>query len=138
MDKKSAIIVWIYALILLAGGAAGFLIAGSPASLIASGTFALLFFIIGYFIQQGYRFAGLAAALGASFLLFFFAYRFYLSEWKPFPGGAMTVLTTLFLIYLIANKARLQGVCHMMGRCNGCHTAENHSRDSYNNRQDTK
>src|SRR6266498_1957148 len=90
-------VLWIYIVLLVAGGLVGFFKAGSKASLIASTSFAaaLIFSAIGVILQPH------AADIILAVLLVFFAMR--LSKSKKFmPNGLMLVLTiaTLALRHL--------------------------------------
>ncbi|HSH93668.1 MAG TPA: TMEM14 family protein [Roseimicrobium sp.] len=87
------VILWIYIVLLVAGGLVGFLKAGSKASLIASSAFAAILILcnLGIIFQQN------VADFVLVFLLVFFAVR--LSKSKKFmPNGMMVVLTLATLV----------------------------------------
>ena len=86
MNSKT--VLWVYIVLLVAGGLVGFLKAGSKASLIASASFAaaLILCAIGVIFQPH------VADIILAVLLVFFAMR--LSKTKKFmPNGLMLVLT---------------------------------------------
>ena len=86
MNSKT--VLWVYIILLVAGGLVGFLKAGSKASLIASASFAaaLILCAIGVIFQPH------VADIILAVLLVFFAMR--LSKTKKFmPNGLMLVLT---------------------------------------------
>ena len=85
-------VLWVYIVLLVAGGLFGFLKAGSKASLIASASFAaaLILCAIGVIFQPH------VADIILAVLLVFFAMR--LTKTKKFmPNGMMIVLTLLTL-----------------------------------------
>lgn len=85
-------VLWIYIILLVAGGLVGFFKAKSKASLIASCSFAavLVLCAIGVIFQR------YVADIVLAILLVFFAYR--LSKSKKFvPNGLMLVITLLAL-----------------------------------------
>jgi uncharacterized membrane protein (UPF0136 family) len=86
-------ILWIYIVLLFAGGLVGFLKAGSKMSLIMSASFAAILILC----QLNLIFRSNVADIVLVFLLVFFAFR--LSKSKKFmPNGLMTVLTFATLI----------------------------------------
>ena len=86
-------ILWIYIVLLVAGGLVGFLKAGSKASLIASASFAaILSLSASGMVSQKYM-----AEVVLGFLLVFFGMRAVKSK-KFMPNGLMTILTILTLI----------------------------------------
>jgi uncharacterized membrane protein (UPF0136 family) len=88
------ILVWIYIVLMLAGGLMGFLKAGSKASLIASGIFAA---ILAVFCLNAAVFPYVWIILLV--LLLFFGKRFLRSK-KFMPSGLMAFLTLALLIAL--------------------------------------
>ena len=87
-------VLWIYIVLLVAGGLVGFLKAGSKASLIASVSFAAILALC----AAGVVFQRNVADVVLAFLLVFFAIR--LSKSKKFmPNGMMVVLTVLALVF---------------------------------------
>lgn len=104
--KKNALVIAIYALLLLVGGLIGLLKANSYASLIASGSFSILLFGCSYFTYKGNAFA-LNFAMGVqALLLLFFCYRFSLS-YQIMPAGLMIAVTSLSLLYFFSKKGCL-------------------------------
>ncbi|MDX1952513.1 MAG: TMEM14 family protein [Verrucomicrobiota bacterium] len=84
-------ILWIYIVLLVAGGVVGFLKAGSKASLIASVSFgAILSLFALNILPYHYHLYVLI------FLLIFFGMRFAKSK-KMMPNGLMVILTILAL-----------------------------------------
>lgn len=136
--QKVSVIVWVYAALVLIGGIIGFFVAHSTPSLVASSLTTLLLLGMGYFIRKGACWAYTATLGILTFLLVFFGYRFYISHWKPFPGGAMVLLTAALLAYLIttAYRARLSGLCHMKDMYSCCHKDSHHNKDSYSSKPD--
>ncbi len=86
MNSKT--VLWVYIILLVAGGLVGFLKAGSKASLIASASFAaaLILCAIGVIFQPH------VADIILAVLLVFFAVRLTMSK-KFMPHGLMLVLT---------------------------------------------
>ena len=86
MNSKT--VLWVYIILLVAGGLVGFLKAGSKASLIASASFAaaLILCAIGVIFQPH------VADIILTVLLVFFAVRLTKSK-KFMPNGLMLVLT---------------------------------------------
>ena len=81
-------ILWVYIVLLVAGGLVGFLKAGSKASLIASASFAAALILCAIGVISPPRAADILLAV----LLVFFALR--LTKTKKFmPNGLMLVLT---------------------------------------------
>jgi len=97
--KNIALIIAIYAVIILIGGLFGYITANSIPSLIASSIFAGLLFISLWRILKGDHWA-IYLALGCATLLFiFFASRFYLT-WKFMPAGFMAITSFIVSSYL--------------------------------------
>ncbi len=85
-------VLWIYIVLLVAGGLVGFFKAGSKASLIASTSFAAVLILC----ATGIIFQRYVADIVLAVLMVFFAMR--LSKSKKFmPNGLMLVLTVLTL-----------------------------------------
>lgn len=109
--KKKAVVIWIYALIVLIGGLIGYLTANSLPSLLASSVAALVLFICGFFMQKEQSWAYYAASLLVGGLLAFFAYRFFLT-YKIMPAGVMVLLSGLVFGYLVkCRKCSGQKIC---------------------------
>jgi uncharacterized membrane protein (UPF0136 family) len=91
------IILLVYSILLEAGGAMGFIKAGSKASVIASTIFAVVIFLFIFNVLPiDYAWTVLA------FLVLFFGMRFAKGK-KFMPNGMMLILTviTLVLIYFV-------------------------------------
>ena len=86
-------LLWIYVVLLLAGGIMGFVKAGSKASLIASAAFAAPLSLCAAGIL---RVPYVAEAL-VGFLLVFFGMRFFKGR-KFMPAGMMAILSGLVLV----------------------------------------
>lgn len=103
--KTQAIVVFIYGLLLLAGGIMGHVKAQSLPSLIMGSTFAVLTIISAVGMLKNYPYAyGCAAAISA-ILTLFFGYRFALSL-KFMPAGLMAIISLLVLGYLVYSRKR--------------------------------
>jgi uncharacterized membrane protein (UPF0136 family) len=91
------IVVWVYIVLLVAGGLVGFLKAGSKASIVASSIFAA---VLALFALNVIPFSYVWIILLV--LVLFFAKRFW-SGRKFMPGGMMLILTivTLVLVFLL-------------------------------------
>ena len=88
------IVLLIYAILLEAGGAMGYIKAGSKASVIASTIFALIIFLFIFVFPINYVWTVLA------FLVVFFAKRLARSK-KFMPNGMMLVLTIITLVLVL-------------------------------------
>ncbi|MBI4661658.1 MAG: TMEM14 family protein [Verrucomicrobia bacterium] len=87
------IVLWVYIVLLLAGGLVGFLKAGSRISLISSGAFAALLIPIALGLLRPAYLADVLMAV----LLGFFCARFAKSK-KFMPAGLMSILTVVALL----------------------------------------
>jgi uncharacterized membrane protein (UPF0136 family) len=90
------VVLWIYIVLLVAGGLVGFLKAGSKASLIMSSVFAALLALAALGILPP-----VAALILVGFLAVFFGMRFAKGK-KFMPGGLMTILSVVTLVLLFA------------------------------------
>jgi uncharacterized membrane protein (UPF0136 family) len=86
-------VLWIYIVLLVAGGLVGFLKAGSKASLIMSSAFAAALALC----AMGIIFQRHVADIILAFLLVFFAMKLGKSK-KFMPSGMMLVLTLVTLV----------------------------------------
>ncbi|HVY68591.1 MAG TPA: TMEM14 family protein [Verrucomicrobiae bacterium] len=93
MFISASTVLWIYIILLVAGGLMGFLKANSKASLIASVSFAAILVLC----NVGIVFQPNVADFALAFLLVFFGIRLAKSK-KFMPNGMMVVLTLLTLI----------------------------------------
>jgi len=88
---KAQILLWIYIVLLMAGGLTGFLKAGSKASLIASSIFAAVLALFALnVLPLAYAWTVLAV------LAAFFGRKFIASK-KFMPSGLMAILSLVFL-----------------------------------------
>jgi uncharacterized membrane protein (UPF0136 family) len=87
-------VLWIYIVLLVAGGLVGFFKANSKASLIASCSFAAVLILC----AKGIIFQPHAADIVLAILLIFFAYR--LTKSKKFMPNGMMLILTLFALAL--------------------------------------
>lgn len=102
--KMTALIVGLYALIILIGGIIGYMKAGSPASLISGLAFGSLLASCSYAISKG-KLSAQYVALAAAFLLDgFFTHR-YAKTLNFLPSGLMSLLS-LAVIIVTALKIR--------------------------------
>jgi uncharacterized membrane protein (UPF0136 family) len=104
--KKQAYLIWIYTAFLLTGGLIGLIKAGSLMSILMSALFSILLIGCGYGVGKGNGRAYYATLLLLSFLLTFFGYRF-LMTYQAMPAGMMTLLTSLVLTPLLADRKQL-------------------------------
>jgi uncharacterized membrane protein (UPF0136 family) len=93
MHQYATLILWVYIVLLFAGGLMGFLKAGSKASLIMSSAFAAVLILCN--IHQ--IFQPNVADIVLAVLLVFFAVRLTKSK-KFMPNGLMSVLTLVTLL----------------------------------------
>lgn len=90
----------IYGIIIFIGGLMGYLKAHSTVSLYTGLCFAIFFELCAIGAKRGIEGAIYIAAVGTLVLLIFFGYRFYHSHaWMP--GGVMTILSAVVLIFLL-------------------------------------
>ncbi len=87
------IILWVYIVLLLAGGLMGFLKAGSKISLITSAAFALPLALCATAVIPPYPIAPILLGL----LALIFAVRYFKGK-KFMPSGLMAVVTTIALV----------------------------------------
>jgi uncharacterized membrane protein (UPF0136 family) len=90
-------ILWIYIVLLVAGGLVGFLKAKSKASIITSVSFAAILSICATRGILDYRMRTIMANLILAFLLVFFGWRLTKSK-KFMPNGLMLILTLAALV----------------------------------------
>ncbi len=97
--KTKALIIGVYATLILAGGLIGYLVAGSLASLISGGLSGLILFICSIYVWKKNLLAYDISVGTMCFLFIFFCYRF-LSTHQIAPSGILGFMTMLLLIYL--------------------------------------
>ena len=98
--KKIALILLVYAVIVFAGGFAGFVLKKSMPSLLAGGFSGLIFLFASVSLLVSRKKPFYLACVLLLVLAAFFAYRFLKSN-AFFPSGMMLILTS-FTLFLIA------------------------------------
>ena len=98
---KISIVLWIYIVLLLAGGLMGFIKAGSKISLITSAAFAALLALCALNIIKPFWIANII--VGA--LVLVFGMRFAKGK-KFMPSGLMLALSTIMLLVLLSANLR--------------------------------
>lgn len=98
--KVKAILVTCYSMLLLVGGIIGFLTANSIASLLTSGSIAIILLVTAFFTAQKKKGAYETAMAVTALVSVFFLYRF-LHTYKFAPGGIMAIISCAFLVYLL-------------------------------------
>lgn len=97
-----AVITFIYAAIILAGGMMGYIKAQSLPSLIMGTTFALLLTLSAIGILKDYLLGQFIAAGLAGLLALFFSYRFF--QTMSFMPAGLIVILSLIVIFLLLRK----------------------------------
>lgn len=99
----NSIVVLLYGVLVLMGGAVGFIVKESYPSLIMGSILGVLL-IISSLAMWKESIYGYFLALGSSVVLAsFFAYRFYLtSSWMP--AGGMAIVSSLVVLMLLTTK----------------------------------
>ncbi len=103
----TALIVIVYALLVIVGGVLGFVKAGSKVSLIFATCYGLILLLVGYSLY--YKEAGgpQLAMILIAVMLVFFSIRYARSSPRAFmPGGLMAILSLLALagVWLTAHR----------------------------------
>jgi uncharacterized membrane protein (UPF0136 family) len=93
------VVLWVYIVLLLAGGLMGFVKAGSKISLITSSIFAVLLALCALGIFRPFYIADVLVAL----LLIVFGMRFAKGR-KFMPSGLMLILSAIVLLVLLVVK----------------------------------
>ncbi len=96
----AAIIVYIYAILVMIGGTIGFLKAKSLPSLIMGEIAGLALIAAGYALGTGLTWGLPLAILLSAFLLVFFSIRYFRTR-AFMPGGLMAVLSLLALVGIL-------------------------------------
>ena len=99
MRTTTTVILWVYIILLLAGGLMGFIKAKSKISLVTSALFAVLLALCATAVIQPFYIADVLVGL----LLIVFAIRFAKGR-KFMPAGLMLVLSALMLAVLIFRR----------------------------------
>ena len=97
--KWQALVVLIYALFIVLGGLIGYVKAHSHPSLIIGVSTGILLIISSLGIYNGALWGLILSFILTSLLIFFFGYRFYISQ-SFFPAGIMTIFSTITLLFL--------------------------------------
>ncbi len=90
--ENTAIQIWVYGVIMMLGGIAGFVRVGSKASLISGVGFGLLLLVSGFGVWQGSLGCLVAAEVIALLLVVLFAIR-YAKKRRFMPAGMLAVLS---------------------------------------------
>ncbi len=99
-------IVFVYSLIVFAGGLMGFVMKRSLPSLVMGSLFGLSLLYLSIKILTFHRFGLMASVVLILLLDAFFSYRFVTTQ-TFFPAGAMLLLTTVTLLMLMFILKRL-------------------------------
>ena len=92
--QNVAIEVWVYGVIMIVGGIAGFARVGSKASLISGVGFGLLLLLSGIGVWNGSRDSVMGAILVALVLVVLFAIR-YAKKRRFMPAGVLAILSVV-------------------------------------------
>jgi uncharacterized membrane protein (UPF0136 family) len=90
--ENMAIEVWVYGVIMILGGIAGFVRVGSKASLISGVGFGLMLLVSGFGVWEGSQGCLVAAEVIALLLVVLFAIR-YAKKRRFMPAGMLAVLS---------------------------------------------
>ena len=101
--QTTAIIVWIYGALVLAGGVMGWVKAKSRASLISGIVFGGALLFVGYGIRQGHS-SDLTVASGVAGLLALIMELRFAKGKKFMPAGLMTVVSLVVLATLLLRR----------------------------------
>ena len=99
-DSLSAALVWVYGTLVLSGGLAGYLLAGSVVSLVTALMANMLLLQAGYLIWQGRRYGWYIATGTSGLLTVAFAFR-YSKSGLLLPSGALAILGLFTATYLL-------------------------------------
>lgn len=104
--KCPVIIVFIYGLLVFAGGVIGYVQAGSFASLFMGCAFAFMIHASAFAMNKNYKWGNLSALILSILLLLFFSYRL-IKAGNFIPSGIMILLSLIVVLAvgrLMANK----------------------------------
>jgi uncharacterized membrane protein (UPF0136 family) len=90
--ENTAIEVWVYGVIMILGGIAGFVRVGSKASLISGVGFGLVLLVAGFGVWRGSLNSLVAAEVIALLLVVLFAIR-YAKKRRFMPAGMLAILS---------------------------------------------
>lgn len=103
--KTNALVISVYALIVVAGGVFGYIKADSLPSLIMGISFGLLLLASGWAMLKKSTLAHFSAVTLTAILALFFLYRLAIT-WKVMPAGMMAIISLLVLAYFFFPKRR--------------------------------
>jgi uncharacterized membrane protein (UPF0136 family) len=95
--KNTAIEVWVYGVIMILGGIAGFARVGSKASLISGVGFGLVLLVSGFGVWNGSQNSLMAATIIALLLVVLFAIR-YAKKRRFMPAGMLAILSLVAVV----------------------------------------
>ena len=98
--ENTAIEVWVYGVIMILGGIAGFVRVGSKASLISGVGFGLALLASGFGVWQGSQDSLLGAIVIALLLVVLFAIR-YVKKRRFMPAGMLAVLSVVAVVMFV-------------------------------------
>jgi len=98
--ENAAIEVWVYGLVMMLGGIAGFVRVGSKASLISGVGFGLVLLVTGFGVWRGSQESLLAAIVVALLLVVLFAIR-YVKKRRFMPAGMLAVLSIVAMVMFV-------------------------------------
>lgn len=98
--KCPVLIVFVYGLLILAGGMFGYIKANSMPSLFMGSGFAFLLIASAFTMSKNYKYGILCALILSALLTLFFSYRFIKTE-SFMPSGLMSILSLLVVIALL-------------------------------------
>ena len=95
--ENAAIEVWVYGVIMILGGIAGFARVGSKASLISGVGFGLMLLLSGIGVWNGSQNSLIMAILIALLLVVLFAIR-YVKKRRFMPAGVLAILSLVAIV----------------------------------------
>ena len=101
--QTTAIIVWIYGVLVLVGGLMGWVKAKSKPSLVSGLIFGVLLILQGYWIWQGSASGVMQASVTTGLLAVVMGARFIATK-KFMPAGLLTLLSLAVLITLLLRR----------------------------------
>ena len=102
--QNTAIEIWVYGMIMILGGIAGFVKVGSKASLISGVGFGLVLLVSGFGVWQGSQNCLVGAEIIALLLVVLFAIR-YAKKRRFMPAGVLAILSVVAaVIFALAMK----------------------------------
>ncbi|MGA2603624.1 MAG: TMEM14 family protein [Verrucomicrobiia bacterium] len=95
--ENTAIEVWVYGVIMILGGIAGFARVGSKASLISGVGFGLVLLVSGFGVWNGSQNSLMGATIIALLLVVLFAIR-YAKKRRFMPAGMLAILSLVAVV----------------------------------------